>query len=149
MSQSISQNMTWAAFALVLTGVLLNAVAQLALKASVNETGVIGFDINSLLASATDLIGNIWVNTGEVDGDGKDNDANGLIDDAQMRRHCQLSDSDTTLMENAIDQLGLSVRAYHRVLRVSRTIADLDDAEQIASHHLIEALGYRQANIEL
>ncbi len=66
-----------------------------------------------------------------------------------MRRHCKLSDSDAKLLENAIDQLGLSVRAYHRVLRVSRTIADLDGAEQIVSHHLIEALGYRQVNIEL
>jgi len=75
--------------------------------------------------------------------------ANALIDDAQMRRHCKLSDSDTTLLENAIDQLGLSVRAYYRVLRVSRTIADLDGAQQIATQHLIEALGYRQVNIDL
>jgi multidrug transporter EmrE-like cation transporter len=53
--------MTWAAFALVLTGVLLNAVAQLALKASVNDTGIINFDLQSLLTSASGLSSNLWL----------------------------------------------------------------------------------------
>jgi multidrug transporter EmrE-like cation transporter len=61
MTQTISQGMTWGAFSLVLTGVLLNAVAQLALKASVNETGVIGLDMNSLWSSAISLAGNLWL----------------------------------------------------------------------------------------
>ena len=61
MTQSISQNMTWAAFALVMTGVLLNAIAQLALKASVNETGVIGIDFHSIVSSAGSLAFNAWL----------------------------------------------------------------------------------------
>jgi multidrug transporter EmrE-like cation transporter len=53
--------MTWAAFALVLTGVLLNAVAQLALKASVSDTGIINLDVQSLLTSAGSLASNLWL----------------------------------------------------------------------------------------
>ncbi len=53
--------MTWAAFALILTGVLLNAVAQLALKASVSDTGIISLDMQSLLSSAGSLASNIWL----------------------------------------------------------------------------------------
>ncbi|MDH3901733.1 MAG: SMR family transporter [Xanthomonadales bacterium] len=61
MTESIGQSMTWAAFALVLTGVLLNAVAQLALKASVSETGIISLDLQSLLSSAGSLASNLWL----------------------------------------------------------------------------------------
>lgn len=61
MTESIGQSMTWAAFALVLTGVLLNAVAQLALKASVSETGMINLDLQSLLSSAGSLASNLWL----------------------------------------------------------------------------------------
>lgn len=61
MTESIGHSMTWAAFALVLTGVLLNAVAQLALKASVNDTGIINFDLQSLLTSASGLASNLWL----------------------------------------------------------------------------------------
>jgi len=61
MTESISHGMTWAAFALVLTGVLLNAVAQLALKASVSDTGIINLDLHSLLTSAGGLATNLWL----------------------------------------------------------------------------------------
>ena len=61
MTHSISQSMTWGAFALVMTGVLLNAVAQLALKASVSDTGVISLDMQSLLSSAGTLVSNLWL----------------------------------------------------------------------------------------
>ena len=53
--------MTWAAFALILTGVLLNAIAQLALKASVSDTGIISLDLQSLLTSAGSLASNLWL----------------------------------------------------------------------------------------
>lgn len=66
MTDTISQSMTWAAFALVITGVLLNAIAQLALKASVSETGVISLDLPSLLSSASSLIVNVWLWLGLV-----------------------------------------------------------------------------------
>ncbi|HEY5776179.1 MAG TPA: SMR family transporter [Xanthomonadales bacterium] len=61
MTESLGQSMTWAAFSLVLTGVLLNAVAQLALKASVSDTGIINLDLQSLLTSAGSLASNLWL----------------------------------------------------------------------------------------
>jgi len=61
MTESFGQSMTWAAFALVMTGVLLNAVAQLALKASVSDTGIINLDMQSLIASAGSLVANLWL----------------------------------------------------------------------------------------
>jgi len=61
MTESIGQSMTWAAFALVMTGVLLNAIAQLALKASVSDTGIINLDMQSLLSSAGSLAFNLWL----------------------------------------------------------------------------------------
>jgi len=59
--QGMTQGMTWAAFALILTGVLLNAAAQLALKASVSDTGVINLDMQSLFSSAGSLASNLWL----------------------------------------------------------------------------------------
>jgi len=61
MTQSLGHSMTWAAFGLVMTGVLLNAVAQLALKASVSDTGIINLDMHSLLSSAGSLASNVWL----------------------------------------------------------------------------------------
>lgn len=57
---------------------------------------------------------------------------------------CQLVDADHRLLERAIDQLGLSARAYHRILKVARTIADLAGAENIETPHLSEAISYRR-----
>lgn len=59
-------------------------------------------------------------------------------------RVCRLGAADAALLERAIDRLGLSARAYHRVLKVARTIADLAGEEAIATQHLTEALGYRR-----
>lgn len=61
MTDSISHGMTLGAFSLILTGVLLNAIAQLALKASVNESGPIGLDLSSLFSSAGSLAVNVWL----------------------------------------------------------------------------------------
>ncbi|MHB9108573.1 MAG: YifB family Mg chelatase-like AAA ATPase [Armatimonadota bacterium] len=71
-----------------------------------------------------------------------------VANNAQMRprdlRHfCPLTDDVQTLLRTAIDQLHLSARAYDRILKLSRTIADLDGAEQIAVPHLAEAIQYR------
>ncbi|MGB5291677.1 MAG: SMR family transporter [Lysobacterales bacterium] len=65
-TQGMSQGMTWAAFALILTGVLLNAFAQLALKASVSDTGVISLDMQSLFSSAGSLASNLWLWVGLI-----------------------------------------------------------------------------------
>jgi len=61
----------------------------------------------------------------------------------EIVQHCMLNDGVERFVARAIDKLGLSARAYHRVLRVSRTIADLDHSEAIEAHHAAEALQYR------
>lgn len=60
-----------------------------------------------------------------------------------IRKHCQLSSGTQTLLERAITKWGLSARAYDRILKVSRTIADLAGKEQIAEPHISEAVQYR------
>ena len=62
---------------------------------------------------------------------------------ADVRLHCQLDDTGRSLMRTAMNQLQLSARAYHRVLKLARTIADLAGEEQIGPSHLAEALQYR------
>jgi magnesium chelatase family protein len=69
---------------------------------------------------------------------------NHLLSTSQIKQHCHISDEDHTLLEHAIEKLGLSHRAYHRILRVSRTIADMDSQADIQRHHLTEALSYRR-----
>ncbi|NTV37328.1 MAG: hypothetical protein HGA53_10280, partial [Anaerolineaceae bacterium] len=62
---------------------------------------------------------------------------------AELRQYCTLDETCRTLMRAAMSQMNLSARAYHRVLKLARTIADLAEAEQIAPSHLAEALQYR------
>ena len=62
---------------------------------------------------------------------------------SEVREFCQLEDTGKQLMRSAMSQLGLSARAFHRVLKISRTIADLNGAENIQPAHLAEALQYR------
>jgi magnesium chelatase family protein len=59
-------------------------------------------------------------------------------------RHCCADAAGETLLKQAISRLGLSARAYHRVLKLARTIADLAGAEAIAATHVAEAIGYRR-----
>lgn len=61
----------------------------------------------------------------------------------EVRLFCSLDDAGRTLLANAMKQLHLSARAYHRVLKVARTIADLAGSDRIEVHHLAEALQYR------
>ena len=70
--------------------------------------------------------------------------ANAKISPLQIKRHCQLNDTDNQLLLAATQQLGLSSRAYDRILRVARTIADLDNSHFIKTTHLSEAIGYRR-----
>jgi magnesium chelatase family protein len=62
---------------------------------------------------------------------------------AEVRKFCVLDETGQALMQSAMDQLQLSARAYHRVLMLARTIADLAGAESIGPSHLAEALQYR------
>ena len=62
---------------------------------------------------------------------------------SQMQRFCRLDDACATLMRGAFDSLGMTARSYDRVLKVARTIADLDGAEEIQPQHIAEAIQYR------
>jgi len=61
----------------------------------------------------------------------------------QLREHCQLDEGARDMLRMAIDRFGLSARAYDRILKVARTIADLDSADNIQLHHVAEAINYR------
>ncbi|HSL27622.1 MAG TPA: hypothetical protein VK900_00365 [Anaerolineales bacterium] len=61
----------------------------------------------------------------------------------EIRQFCKLQDEGQSLMRAAMSQLNLSARAYHRILKLARTIADLSGCEKIQSAHLAEALQYR------
>jgi magnesium chelatase family protein len=60
-----------------------------------------------------------------------------------VRKHCAISADGEKLLENAVTRLGLSARAHDRILKVARTIADLDAAPDILPKHLSEAIQYR------
>jgi magnesium chelatase family protein len=62
---------------------------------------------------------------------------------AQIREHCELDAAGKRLLHNAVDRLGLSARAYHRILKVARTLADLADEEGVSPRHVAEAIQYR------
>jgi len=61
----------------------------------------------------------------------------------EIRQFCKLQDEGQSLMRAAMSQMNLSARAYHRILKLARTIADLAGSEEIQSSHLAEALQYR------
>jgi len=67
------------------------------------------------------------------------------VDPAHIREYCEVDEAGRSLMRAATRsvQLGMSARSFHRVLKLARTIADLEGAEQIRSAHLAEALQYR------
>jgi magnesium chelatase family protein len=61
-----------------------------------------------------------------------------------LKRHCALDPQGQALLVQATTRLGLSARAYHRILKIARTIADLEDSQSILSSHLAEAIQYRR-----
>lgn len=69
--------------------------------------------------------------------------ANAHLRPNEVREHCRPDARGEALLRAAVTRLGLSARAYHRVLRIARTIADLDGSEGIAAAHLAEAIQYR------
>ena len=74
---------------------------------------------------------------------------NGDMGSREVRQYCKLDSAGAELLKMAMTKLGLSARAYDRILKVSRTIADLDNSEGILSQHISEAIQYRSLDREL
>ena len=72
---------------------------------------------------------------------------NARMGSEQLRKYCRLDDTCAALMKQAFDAMGLTARSYDRILKVARTIADLDGSEQIKPVHLAEAIQYRAVNL--
>ena len=70
--------------------------------------------------------------------------ANHKLTNREVEKFCKLDDTGTHLLETAINRLGLSARAMHRILKVARTIADLAESDPINPNHLSEAISYRR-----
>ena len=69
--------------------------------------------------------------------------ANAQMSSKLLRKYCVIDEAGLELLKKAMEKLGLSARAYDRILKVSRTIADLEKSENIESNHLAEAIHYR------
>jgi len=68
---------------------------------------------------------------------------NGRMLPSEIRKYCKLESDAESLLKNAMEEMGLSARAHDKILRIGRTIADLEAAENITAAHLSEAINYR------
>jgi len=74
----------------------------------------------------------------------RSNKLNNALSGKELEKLCQLNKSDRELLDSAMQKLGLSARAFHRILRVARTIADLTNSEKVITPHITEAIAYRK-----
>jgi magnesium chelatase family protein len=96
-------------------------------------------DIRSRVNAAREIQHNRFEQTGAM--------CNARMGPDEMRRFCQLNADSSELMRQAFDTFGLTARSYDRILRVARTIADLDNSASIEMEHIAEAIQYRTVNI--
>jgi magnesium chelatase family protein len=69
---------------------------------------------------------------------------NGQMTPKDLKKFCTLDKTSEKLIADAVERLGLSARSYHRILKIGRTIADLDRNEQLQAKHIAEAIQYRR-----
>jgi magnesium chelatase family protein len=74
--------------------------------------------------------------------------SNAMMPSQMVKEVCAINEGGKNLLKTAMERLGLSARAYDRILKVSRTIADLSDSEDIKIEHLAEAIQYRSLDRE-
>lgn len=74
---------------------------------------------------------------------------NAQMSSRQIRQHCKLSDDCQNLLKDSVNEMGLSARAHDKILRVARTIADLDNSAPIAAQHINEAINYRMLDRQM
>lgn len=72
------------------------------------------------------------------------NHCNAHLTNQEIEKDCHLSAKNQKVLEKTMDKMHLSARAYHRILKLARTIADLDNSDNIQLHHLTESIGYRK-----
>ena len=80
--------------------------------------------------------------------EGLDIHCNAMMNSAMLRKFAPLDRDSATMLEMAMTKLNLSARAYDRIIKVARTIADLDGAQDIAPRHISEAISYRTLDRE-
>lgn len=73
----------------------------------------------------------------------EENHANSMMSSKQLRQHCKLDVEASRILKEAMDKLGLSARAYDRILKVARTIADLENSDSLQMKHVAEAIQFR------
>mgnify|MGYP000423139757 CR=1 FL=1 len=78
--------------------------------------------------------------------EGKKIRRNTQLEGELLKKYCALGTKEEAMMRQAFERFSLTARSYHRILRVARTIADLDGREKISEEHLSEALGYRMVD---
>ena len=71
---------------------------------------------------------------------------NAEMGNTELKKFCGLDQNSLNLLRNAVEKMHLSARGYNRILKISRTIADLDKSENISLNHLAEALQFRMKN---
>ncbi len=69
--------------------------------------------------------------------------ANAHLTSAEMRKYCKLTSEEHEFLELAVEKMGMSTRAHHKILKIARTLADMDNTSEIVHAHLLEALSYR------